>query len=388
MSRDDDRDLQRFLDGKDPISSALRERSELAPPPALDAAILAEARAEAERPVRPKWLVPLSVAATVVLGTGLTLRLQDSVPMTQSVPEAAIAAQNTNIGEYDVAQPSLVPSAPAPRPSIEDIPRLEFDDDIAPRIPDVATDRLTRDAGRQVLSDGGFMQELPALPAPATKPAADSLDDASARARARASSERRAPLRQTQDQTAAEPVPEPAAASAPLSASSLSKVAAVKGPIASGRPAAAQTSNAASDLSVDEEADVAADVQLTSPLIGVNAGEPLPALEPGVRQALIDARVALASREQMERAMSPSGNAVFSAQSAPASSQGALAREIPDDPVDQTLLLVRTLVALDRVDEAQARLDRLAARLPDLALPDDFPLAPTRAADAPPSENP
>jgi hypothetical protein len=53
------------------ISAAYRGLGREAPPPELDAAILAEARRR-----RSRWTVPVSIAAVVVLAAGVTLRVQ------------------------------------------------------------------------------------------------------------------------------------------------------------------------------------------------------------------------------------------------------------------------------------------------------------------------
>lgn len=74
----DDRELEDFLAGRDPIGKAYREaaRDETAPRE-LDAAILSAARAAVGRPLRrrPRWLQPLAVAATLALSLGVLLNL-------------------------------------------------------------------------------------------------------------------------------------------------------------------------------------------------------------------------------------------------------------------------------------------------------------------------
>ncbi|MGH8689021.1 MAG: hypothetical protein ACREVQ_15060 [Burkholderiales bacterium] len=57
------------------VSAAYRELGADAPPAQLDAAVLAAARRR-----RPRWAVPVSVAAVVVLGLGVVLRVQREAP--------------------------------------------------------------------------------------------------------------------------------------------------------------------------------------------------------------------------------------------------------------------------------------------------------------------
>lgn len=66
------------------VSERYRALGREAPPPALDAAILAASR---RRPLR--WAVPVSVAAVIVLAVGVTLRVQLEEP--QRPEEVALA---------------------------------------------------------------------------------------------------------------------------------------------------------------------------------------------------------------------------------------------------------------------------------------------------------
>lgn len=98
---DDGRDGDRA----DELAGLYRAAAHETPPPALDAKILAAARhagaSPARRPSR-RWLVPVSVAATVLLGVGAVLRLseqgalepEESLPATLSAgpPEARAPA--------------------------------------------------------------------------------------------------------------------------------------------------------------------------------------------------------------------------------------------------------------------------------------------------------
>jgi hypothetical protein len=136
---DDDRELEAFLAGEDALSTLLRQTPQPAPPPELDARILAQARtalaqppAAANDPVPRPWLqrarMPLGLAATVVLGLSLTLRwdgwqdeqpaavLADSVP---AAPAAAPARQDVPASDAAAArtQDGAPAEAPAPMPA-------------------------------------------------------------------------------------------------------------------------------------------------------------------------------------------------------------------------------------------------------------------------------
>ena len=71
----DDRLLDEYLRGDSPLSRAYRETGREEPPAHLDAAILAQAKAAAapRRGSKPRWFMPLSLAATVVLSIGVVL---------------------------------------------------------------------------------------------------------------------------------------------------------------------------------------------------------------------------------------------------------------------------------------------------------------------------
>ncbi len=81
------------------LSELYRQTQDLTPPQHLDAGILAAAR-EAVAPKKPvllrlrlrRWAVPVSLAATMVLGIGLLLQIEsqqavDPVPMLETLPE-------------------------------------------------------------------------------------------------------------------------------------------------------------------------------------------------------------------------------------------------------------------------------------------------------------
>lgn len=67
--------LDEYLRGDSPLSRVYRETGREEPPARLDAAILAQAQGgpAAHRGGKPRWLMPLSLAATLVLAVGVVL---------------------------------------------------------------------------------------------------------------------------------------------------------------------------------------------------------------------------------------------------------------------------------------------------------------------------
>lgn len=88
------------------------------PSPAVDAAILAAARA-AVRPRRPRYALPLALAASLVVAVGLGLRQQrETLPPTPSAPSAAEpAAPEAHTSRDDVDAAAEAAAAP-PAPSV------------------------------------------------------------------------------------------------------------------------------------------------------------------------------------------------------------------------------------------------------------------------------
>jgi len=79
----DDRELDQYLKGESPLSRRYRDASAESAPPELDEAILARARAELRR--KPaglnRWLAPVALAASVVLGVNLAWNVYEAQPV-------------------------------------------------------------------------------------------------------------------------------------------------------------------------------------------------------------------------------------------------------------------------------------------------------------------
>lgn len=90
------------IPGLEDLSGLYRDGRRPDPPAHLDRRILAAARA----PARRRWAVPLSLAASLVLGVGLVGLLRQPTPAPAPAPAEAPAA----VGE------SARPAAPAPPP--------------------------------------------------------------------------------------------------------------------------------------------------------------------------------------------------------------------------------------------------------------------------------
>jgi hypothetical protein len=96
----------------DAISRSYRGMAREEPPVAIDAAILAASRrAVGAGPRRNRWAVPVSLAAVLVLGVGIALRMQVEQPGIETSLPAT-----TSSAEYPVAEPPVAvePAAPAP----------------------------------------------------------------------------------------------------------------------------------------------------------------------------------------------------------------------------------------------------------------------------------
>jgi hypothetical protein len=104
----------------DGISRRYRELAREEPPAALDASILAAARAA--RPSRfARWAGPVSLAAVLVLGVGVSVRMQTEEPGIETQMPATGYAQAPAGEMPSQAEPARA-QAPAPEPSPAPVP--------------------------------------------------------------------------------------------------------------------------------------------------------------------------------------------------------------------------------------------------------------------------
>lgn len=116
----DDKRLDEYLRGDSPLTRAYREVGREEPPASLDARILAEARGgkAAPRGGKPRWLMPLSLVATVVLAVGIVMFMsrQGATPLpVETAPTVETPA------------PSAAP-VPVPKVAPKETPRFEARD--------------------------------------------------------------------------------------------------------------------------------------------------------------------------------------------------------------------------------------------------------------------
>lgn len=251
MNERDDRELQRHLSGDSDVRRAYRSLPADSPPAALDDAILAAAHEEARRPVRPRWFVPVSVAATILLGVGLTWQqtrlvappmhdgpVSDSAPLPQADAGPA-RGDEALVGR--LADPARVATehdlerleAAAPREAT--MSRRESRSDIVQKNADYAPP--TPPAAPEVAAER-MRQALPAASAPApVAPAHDAAREAESAALRDALQSRvyvmDAPAMKSEAETAGTAAPAPSTAvaadgtfaqSAPARASSLEEI--------------------------------------------------------------------------------------------------------------------------------------------------------------------
>lgn len=121
MTEPDDRELEQYLQGDSPLSRRYREASRESAPPELDETILAQARREVR--LRPlginRWLTPVALAASVLLGINLGWNVYKATPVPGEVPELQDAAP-------PVEQPSAKEQRAADAPAmVPPVPRVE-----------------------------------------------------------------------------------------------------------------------------------------------------------------------------------------------------------------------------------------------------------------------
>lgn len=118
----DDRLLDEYLRGDSTLARVYRAGASDAPPAALDASILAQARNEhaPRRGGKPRWFMPLSLAATVVLSVGVVLFMarQGAGPLPPEAPDTKAPAPV-------VTPKTVVVPKDAPAVTPKETPRFE-----------------------------------------------------------------------------------------------------------------------------------------------------------------------------------------------------------------------------------------------------------------------
>jgi hypothetical protein len=175
-----------MTDHDDKLKRAYRGLGNEEPPAALDAAILARARERVVPRRRPSWMVPVSIAAVLVLGIGVSLRMQleqpgieSSVPAPAAVPErpapATPAAPATTVPAAselarDSAAPVAAPEAKrTPQKKVDAFKQKERLDEARPRsnvAPAQAPAGAAQSREEKPVSAGAISAPRP--PAPAT----------------------------------------------------------------------------------------------------------------------------------------------------------------------------------------------------------------------------
>ena len=127
----DDRLLDEYLRGGSPLSRVYRETGREEPPAHLDAAILAQAKAAVgARRSKPRWFMPLSLAATVVLSVGVVLLMSREgvtpVPMEtpSPIPDASTPKPTAPTTPVVTPKATVVPKE-APVVTPKEVPRFE-----------------------------------------------------------------------------------------------------------------------------------------------------------------------------------------------------------------------------------------------------------------------
>jgi len=181
--RPDDRELEQYLQGDSPLSRRYRDASAEGSPPDLDEAILAQARAELKRkpPSLNRYLAPVALAASVVLGVNLAWNLYQVEP----VPVEAQRLEKAAAPEY----------APEPPPVAQEPAPVASPPEVARRAPAAPSAKLEEKLAREQVSEADAAavtreRELELA-------AAQSRAKADAEARARSEPQRRQSLQAT-----------------------------------------------------------------------------------------------------------------------------------------------------------------------------------------------
>lgn len=131
-----------MAESDDRLTRSYRDLAREEPPPALDAAILAAARESVRPRARNRWTGPVSIAAVLVLGLGIALRMQTEQPgIETSAPSSASSAEYPSAPSVDTAAPDAAveetrpqakdATAPALRARVQAVPLVESEKNVA-----------------------------------------------------------------------------------------------------------------------------------------------------------------------------------------------------------------------------------------------------------------
>lgn len=170
----DDRLLDEYLRGDSPLSRVYRETEREEPPAHLDAAILAQAKAAVgARRSKPRWFMPLSLAATVVLSIGVVLLMsrEGVTPVPMETPVLKPTTPAVTEKAPAVTPKATVTPKEAPAVTPKEVPRFEPREVVIPpkKSPEtwLAEIDALRKAGKHIEADAElakFRQRYPDYP--------------------------------------------------------------------------------------------------------------------------------------------------------------------------------------------------------------------------------
>ena len=144
MSNDNDKEMNDYLQGNSELSQRYQRDKGSGPPVHLDNLILDAAKNEIKPRHMPRWTVPLSIAAVMVIGVSIVFNIyrEQGQPL-MTAPESTVATKARDVlkeqGEMENRQQNARPSAPAePGRGISEMDRvmpnltMELADEAAP----------------------------------------------------------------------------------------------------------------------------------------------------------------------------------------------------------------------------------------------------------------
>lgn len=359
------------LDGLDQLAAAYRKLPRPEPSPALDAAILAQARAAVATPARRKrWPTWIASAAAVTLAVGLAWRVRVGDEAGQPAPLARDTAP--------AAAPAVVPSeAPAPTDALPEsnTSPAEQDGAAAPVAqPMAGQPKLDAQERKAVVSDDrGATEDAFRDKAPGGKDLADSALRADA-----AGKRADAPAESVEVLATPAPPPPPAPPAPPAPAAPQSVIVAeppvvYDEPVPFPEPKPAEPAAAAAGAPARDE-----ELRFQQLKKEAAEGERAQSEAPGGLDSRGDEkrrRESAASTEAAEKAAAAPVTGSLSRQAAPATATGVLGATAPADRRDAdaaTFERVRELVRAGRRDDARKAMREFRKAHPDATIPDDL----------------